>query len=178
MFSFSGNCVVSVPISTASVSPQDLTTVEGASIWAGDGVHLTSNAGRVAARKLMADLARGGEEGEPAAKRSRLESVVPTPAPAKKRWRQRDSRRHRRPDPAHRRRRSGSPASCRCPSVGAEPATKTLPRGGGDRCGAARAVATVGPTVDTEGRLRAASTAAGAAGTVKGEAEAELTENV
>jgi hypothetical protein len=40
--------------------PQDLTTVDGTSIWAGDGVHLTSNASRVAARKLMADLARGG----------------------------------------------------------------------------------------------------------------------
>jgi hypothetical protein len=53
--------------------PQDLTTVDGASIWAGDGVHLTSNASRVAARKLMADLAKGGKEGEPATKRSRLE---------------------------------------------------------------------------------------------------------
>jgi hypothetical protein len=28
--------------------PQDLTTVDGASIWAGDGIHLTSNASRVA----------------------------------------------------------------------------------------------------------------------------------
>jgi hypothetical protein len=67
--------------------PQDLTTVDGASIWAGDGIHLTSNASRVAARKLMADLAhggQGGQEGEPAAKRTRLESVVPVPAPAKK----------------------------------------------------------------------------------------------
>ncbi len=63
---------------------QDLTTVDGASIWAGDGIHLTSNASRVAARKLMADLAHGGQEGEPAAKRTRLESVVPAPAPAKK----------------------------------------------------------------------------------------------
>jgi hypothetical protein len=61
--------------------PQDLTTVDGASIWAGDGVHLTSNASRVASRKLMAN---GGEEGEPANKRARLESVVPAPAPAKK----------------------------------------------------------------------------------------------
>ncbi len=58
--------------------------MDGASIWAGDGVHLTSNASRVAARKLMADLARGGEEGEPANKRTRLESIVPTPVPAKK----------------------------------------------------------------------------------------------
>jgi hypothetical protein len=64
--------------------PQDLTTVDGASIWAGAGVHLTSNASRVAARKLMADLARGGEEGEPANKRTRLESIVPPAAPAKK----------------------------------------------------------------------------------------------
>ncbi len=63
--------------------PQDLTTVDGPSIWEGDGVHLTSNASRVASRKLMADLANGGEEGEPANKRARLESVVPTPAPAK-----------------------------------------------------------------------------------------------
>jgi hypothetical protein len=64
--------------------PQDLTIVDGTSIWAGDGVHLTTNASRVAARKLMADLASGGEEGEPAHKRARLESVVPAPVPAKK----------------------------------------------------------------------------------------------
>jgi hypothetical protein len=62
--------------------PQDLTTVDGASIWAGDGVHLTSNAIRVAARKLMTDLVNGGEDGEPENKRARLESVVPVPAPA------------------------------------------------------------------------------------------------
>ncbi len=30
--------------------PQDLTTVDGTSIWAGDGVHLTLNASRVATR--------------------------------------------------------------------------------------------------------------------------------
>jgi hypothetical protein len=59
--------------------------VDGASIWAGDGIHLTSNVSRIAARKLMADLAQGGQEGEPAAKRTRLELVVPVPAPAKKR---------------------------------------------------------------------------------------------
>jgi hypothetical protein len=58
--------------------------VDGTSIWAGDGVQLTSNASRVTARKLMADLARGGEEGEPANKRTRLESIVPAPLPAKK----------------------------------------------------------------------------------------------
>jgi hypothetical protein len=57
--------------------PQDLTTVDGASIWAGDRVHLTSNASRVTIRKLLADLAKGGEEGEPAVKRTRLESVIP-----------------------------------------------------------------------------------------------------
>jgi hypothetical protein len=74
LLSFFGSC---------ESPPQDLTTVDGTSIWAGDGVHLTSNASRVAARKLMADLVRGGEEGE-ANKRTRLESVVPAPAPAKK----------------------------------------------------------------------------------------------
>ncbi len=58
--------------------------MDGASVWAGDGIYLTSNASRVAGRKLMADLAQGGQKGEPAAKRTRLESVVPTPAPAKK----------------------------------------------------------------------------------------------
>ncbi len=33
---------------------QELTTVDGTSIWVGDGVHLTSNATRVAAMKMMA----------------------------------------------------------------------------------------------------------------------------
>jgi hypothetical protein len=78
--------------------------------------------------------------------------------------RQRGSRRLRRPDPARRHRRSSSPASCRCPSAGADPVTKTPPRGGGDRGVTARAAATVGPTVDREGRSKAASAAAGAAG--------------
>jgi hypothetical protein len=83
LLSFFGSC---------EFPPQDLTTVDGTSIWAGGGVHLTSNASRVAARKLMADLVRGGEEGEPANNRTRLESVVPAPAPAKKkRSRQRGS---------------------------------------------------------------------------------------
>jgi ribosomal protein S16 len=59
---------------------QDLTTVDGASIWAGDGVHLTSNASRVAAQKLMHHIATDGAGGEPANKRARLESVVPTHA--------------------------------------------------------------------------------------------------
>ncbi len=58
--------------------------MDGASIWAGDGIHLTSNASRVAARKLMADLTHGGQDDEPAAKRTRLESVNPVPAPARK----------------------------------------------------------------------------------------------
>jgi hypothetical protein len=52
-------------------------------VWAGDGVHLTSPAYRVAARLLAAELERSvlGEAGEPATKRPRLESVVPAPAP-------------------------------------------------------------------------------------------------
>jgi hypothetical protein len=65
---------------------QDLTTVDGASIWAGDGVHLTSNATRVAAMKTMAYVI-GGETTEPANKRVRLESVIPvrsTPTQAAK----------------------------------------------------------------------------------------------
>ncbi len=55
---------------------QDLTTVDGASIWAGAGVHLTSNATRVAAMKMMAYVI-GSETAEPANKRARLESVIP-----------------------------------------------------------------------------------------------------
>ncbi len=50
--------------------------MDGTSIWAGDGVHLTSNATRVAARKMMAYVI-GGEIAEPASKRARLESVIP-----------------------------------------------------------------------------------------------------
>jgi hypothetical protein len=66
---------------------QDLTTVDGTSIWAGDGVHLTSNATRVAAMKLMASIGGGEEKAEPANKRARMESVIPvktTPLPAAK----------------------------------------------------------------------------------------------
>ncbi len=55
---------------------QELTTVDGTSIWGGDGVHLTSNATRVATRKMMAYVI-GGETAEPASKRARLESVIP-----------------------------------------------------------------------------------------------------
>ncbi len=66
---------------------QDLTTFDGTSIWAGDRVHLTSNATRVAAMKLMASITGGGETPEPANKRARLESVIPvktTPLPVAK----------------------------------------------------------------------------------------------
>ncbi len=65
---------------------QELTTVDGTSIWAGDGVHLPSNATRVAAMKMMACII-GGETAEPANKRARLESVIPVrsiPLPAVK----------------------------------------------------------------------------------------------
>jgi hypothetical protein len=55
---------------------QDLTTVDGASIWASDVVHLTSNATRVAAMKMMAYVI-DSETVEPANKRARLESVIP-----------------------------------------------------------------------------------------------------
>jgi hypothetical protein len=86
---------------------QELTTVDGTSIWAGDGVHLTSNATRVAAMKMMACVI-GGETAEPANKRARLESVIPvrsTTLPAAK------------PvqpcRPGRCRPRSGCPASCR-----------------------------------------------------------------
>jgi hypothetical protein len=44
---------------------QELTTVDAVSIWAGDGVHLTSNASRVAAQKLMQHIATEGMGGEP-----------------------------------------------------------------------------------------------------------------
>jgi hypothetical protein len=66
---------------------QDLATVDGTSIWAGDGVHLTSNATRVAAARLMKSIARGSGTQEPATKRARLESVIPvsaSPSPAVK----------------------------------------------------------------------------------------------
>jgi hypothetical protein len=144
--------------------PQDLTTVDGTSIWAGDGVHLTSNASRVAARKLMADLVSSGEEGEPAIKRARLESVVPAPAPVKKRPRQWGNHRPRCPDPFCCRRRSGSPASCHRLSEDADTDAKTPTRGGEDRCAAIHAAAAVAPTRDREGRSEVASVAAGAAG--------------
>ncbi len=149
--------------------PQDLTTVDGTSIWAGDGVHLTSNASRVAARKLMADLASGGEEGEPVNKRARLESLLCRPLPLpRKRTRQRGNRRPRRPDPSRHRRRSGSPASCHRLSEdadpGADPDAKTPTRGEEGRCAAIHAAAAAAPTRGREGRSEAASTAAGAAG--------------
>jgi hypothetical protein len=66
---------------------QELTTVDGTSIWADDGVLLTSNATRVAAMKMMAYIVSGGESSEPANKQARLESVIPVqamPQPAAK----------------------------------------------------------------------------------------------
>ena len=66
---------------------QELATVNGTSIWAGDGVHLTSNATRVAATRLMKVIIGGSETQEPATKRARLESVIPvraSPSPAAK----------------------------------------------------------------------------------------------
>ncbi len=66
---------------------QELATVDGTSIWAGDGVHLTSNATRVAATRLMKNITGGSETQEPATKRARLESVIPvraSPSPAAK----------------------------------------------------------------------------------------------
>jgi hypothetical protein len=49
-----------------------LTTVDGTSIWAGDGVQLTSK-----------HIVTEGAGGEPANKRARLESVIPTQATPK-----------------------------------------------------------------------------------------------
>jgi hypothetical protein len=68
---------------SAETPIQDITTSDGTSIWASEGVHLTSPAYRVAARFLMAELEKAdhGDVGEPALKRARLESVVPAPAP-------------------------------------------------------------------------------------------------
>jgi hypothetical protein len=68
---------------SAETPLEELTTPDGTSVWAGDVVHLTSPAYRVAARLLAAELERSalGEAGEPATKRQRLESVVPAPAP-------------------------------------------------------------------------------------------------
>ncbi len=66
---------------------QELATVDGTSIWAGDGVHLTSNPTRGAATKLMKAITGGSESQEPATKRARLESVIPvraSPSPAAK----------------------------------------------------------------------------------------------
>jgi hypothetical protein len=54
--------------------------VDGTSIWAGDGVHLTSNATRVAANKLMKTISGDSDQQEPATKRARLESVIPVRA--------------------------------------------------------------------------------------------------
>ena len=77
------SCCSSKLFGSAETPFQELTTPDGTSVWAGDGVHLTSPAYRVAARLLTAELERAehGETGEPVTKRTRLESVVPTPAP-------------------------------------------------------------------------------------------------
>ncbi len=125
--------------------------MDGTSIWAGDRVHLTSNASRVSARKLMADLAKGCEDAEPAAKRTRLESVIPVPAPAKKKEAAKGQLTPKPPGPIHRR-RSGYPASCRRPSVGGVLATRTPHTGGEALPGTALAAEIAGPTAATEGR--------------------------
>jgi hypothetical protein len=153
--------------------PQDLTTVDGTSIWAGDGVHLTSNASRVAARKLMEDLAGGGEEGEPSTKRARLESVVPSPAPAKK-------KNAAAGQPAVSPPRPVPPPPPLWLSGQLPPAQrgKGSSRGsghppfnqrGGDRCAATTAAAAGDPTRGRECRPGAASKADGAAGKRKPE---------
>jgi hypothetical protein len=113
----------------------------------------------------MVDLAKGGEEGEPATKRTRLESIVPTAAPPpRKKARRLGSRLRRRSDPSRRRRRSGYLASSRRPSGGADPAPRTTTRGEVGRYAAMRAETTAEPTVGREGRSGAVSAAAGAAG--------------
>jgi hypothetical protein len=123
---------------------------------------LTSNASRVAARKLMVDLASGGEEGEPVNKRARLESVVPAPAPTKKKaaatGQPPTSPPRPVPPPLW---LSGQPHRL---SEGADPDAKTLTRGEEDRCAAIHAAAAAAPTRDREGRSEAACAAAGAAG--------------
>jgi hypothetical protein len=62
---------------------QELTTVDGTSIWAGNVVHLISNASRVASQKLMHHITTEGVGGEPANKQARLESVIPSQAAPK-----------------------------------------------------------------------------------------------
>ncbi len=140
------------------------------SIWAGDGVHLTSNASRVAARKLIADLAGGGEEGEPVNKRARLESVVPSPAPVKKKNAATGQPPTSPPRPVlpppplwlsgqlppTQRGRGSGRGSSRPPTT----------RGEGDRCAATSAAAAGDPTRGREGHSEAASAADGAAGKV------------
>jgi hypothetical protein len=106
---------------------QDLTTVDGASIWAGDGVHLTSNATRVAAMKMMAYVI-GGETAEPANKRARLESVIRVRSTPPRRPNLCSLRRRRRPSPC--RRRSGCPASCR--TINAATHTREVSSAGGE----------------------------------------------
>jgi hypothetical protein len=148
--------------------PQDLTTVDGTSIWAGDGVHLTSNASRVAARKLMADLASGGEEGEPLTKRARLESVVPSPAPAKKKnaaTGQSAASPHRPVPPPPPLWLSGQlPPAQRGRGSGRGSGRPPFNQRGGDRCAATTAAEAGDPTRGRECRSGAVSAADGAAG--------------
>jgi hypothetical protein len=143
---------------------QELTTVDGTSIWAGDGVHLTSNTTRVAARKMMAYVI-GGETAEPASKRARLESVIPvrSTAPLAAKPAQPAPPPPPKPVPP----RSGCPASCQqtsaatrtreasCAGDGATPRREEASR---DRRGRSR------PWARTGAGPEAAARAAGAAG--------------
>jgi hypothetical protein len=90
---------------------QELATVDGTSIWAGDGVHLTSNATRVAATKLMKAIIGGSEPQEPATKRARLESVIPVRASPSSSAKAAQPERRQRQNRYHR--RCGYPDNCR-----------------------------------------------------------------
>jgi hypothetical protein len=115
----------------------------------------------------MADLAQGSQEGEPASKRTHLESVIPAPPPASKMGQQKDSRQRRRcQGRAHR--HSGSPDSCCRHSGYEEPATRTPHTGGREgQLGATRAAAATALDAATEAPRRAASMAAGDAASIK-----------
>jgi hypothetical protein len=88
---------------SAETPLQELATPDGTSVWAGDGVHLTSPAYRVAARLLAAELERSGL-GE--AQRGQGWRVLSH---------HRRRRRPSRPSKRHRRCRSRSPLRCGCP---------------------------------------------------------------
>jgi hypothetical protein len=112
----------------------------------------------------MADLARGGEEGEPANKRTRLESIVPAPAPAKKKGAAAGQPPTSPPRPVP----PPTPLwlSGQLPrhSGGVDQASATPTRGEVGQCAAMRVAETVVQTVGREGRSGAASAAAGAVG--------------